>query len=162
MNARMGAGALVVRLITNDDAEIGSLMEIDHEAYADNMMNVYTAKTFVQYGKGFGLFEEGRLKGFVIFIRSWDDPCLAYLKKMAIEKSGRGKGYGKLLLSASLDAIRREGIARVVLTVAPNNLPALHLYRDLFGFKVVEHRAKEYGEEQDRLFLQLDLDDLNV
>jgi ribosomal-protein-alanine N-acetyltransferase len=162
MNARKKDGALVVRPITNDDAEVGSLMEIDHEAYADNMMNVYTAKTFVQYGKGFGLFEKERLKGFVIFIRSWDDPCLAYLKKMAIEKSNRRRGYGKLLLSASLDAIRGEGIARVVLTVAPNNLPALHLYRDLFGFRVIEYRAEEYGEGQDRLFLQLDLDDLDI
>lgn len=153
---------MVVRPITNDDTEMGSLMEIDHEAYADNMMNIYTAKTFIQYGKGFGLFDEDRLKGFVIFIRSWDDPCLAYLKKMAIEESVRGKGYGKLLLSTSLDAVRREGIARVVLTVAPNNLPALHLYRDQFGFRVLEYRAKEYGEGQDRLFLQLDLDDRNI
>jgi len=162
MCARMEANALVIRPITNDDAEIGSMMEIDHEAYADNMMNVYTAKTFIQYGKGFGLFEEGRLKGFVVFIRSWDDPCLACLKKMVVEKSSRGKGFGMLLLSTSLDTIRKEGIVRVVLTVAPNNLPALHLYRDLFGFRVVEYRAKEYGEGQDRLFLQLDLDDHNI
>jgi ribosomal-protein-alanine N-acetyltransferase len=151
-----------VRPISNNSSEIESLIIVDNEAFKENMINIYTAKTFIQYGKVFGLFEGNRLFGFTIFMRSWSDPNLAYLKKMAIASNHRGKGYGKRLLSQSLQEIKNDHISRVVLTVNPNNPPALQLYQKIFHFKVLEKRIKEYGEGQDRLFLELNIDSFHT
>jgi [ribosomal protein S18]-alanine N-acetyltransferase len=114
--------------------------------------------TYIQYGRIFGLFVDGSLKGFIIFMRSWDDYGLAYLKKIAIDEGGRNKGYGSYLLSKSLGLIKKDGVSTVVLTVDPKNSAGVHVYQEKFGFRLVEYRKNEYGPGRDRWFMRLDLE----
>jgi ribosomal-protein-alanine N-acetyltransferase len=113
---------------------------------------------FIRFGQVFGLFDRGSLKGFVIFMRAWDNPGLAYMVEIAVEKESQGKGYGHYLLSQSLLHLKKSGISIVTLTVDPNNSRARHIYCDKFGFKFAEYRKNEYGQGRDRLFLRLDLE----
>jgi [ribosomal protein S18]-alanine N-acetyltransferase len=113
---------------------------------------------YIRYGHVFGLFSCNYLKGFVIFIKEWDDPKLAYLVEIAIEGECQGKGYGCYLLSESLLQLQKNGFSNVALTVDPGNLRARHIYCDKFGFEFVEFRKNEYGKGRDRLFLRLDLE----
>jgi len=98
------------------------------------------------------------LKGFAIFLKSWDNSRLAYLVEIAFEKESQRKGFGSYLLSKSLLYLNKEGISIIVLHVDPNNLPGLHFYYEKFGFEFVEYRKNEYGQGRDRLFLKLDID----
>ncbi len=98
------------------------------------------------------------MKGFVIFMRAWDDPKLAYLVEIAIEGEIQGNGYGCYLLVQSMIYLKNNGASVVALTVDPNNLRARHIYCDKFGFEFVEFRKNEYGQGLDRLFLRLDLE----
>jgi [ribosomal protein S18]-alanine N-acetyltransferase len=117
--------------------------------------------TYIRHGCVFGLFSEDSLKGFTIFIKSWEDPQCAYLAEMAIERKSQGKGCGSYLLLKSLLYLKKNEINNIVLTVDPENLQALHVYRDKLGFKCEEYRENEYGQGRDRLFLKLNLENLN-
>lgn len=78
--------------------------------------------------------------------------------EIAIDRESQGRGYGSYLMSQSLANLKRNGISRVGLTVDPNNLRNLHIYRDKFKFGLVDYLKNEYGEGRDRLYLELDLD----
>ena len=58
---------------------------------------------------------------------------------IAIVPSRRGKGLGEQLLTSLLDHARKEGYARISLSVEPDN-PAIHLYEQ-HGFAKVGERA---------------------
>ena len=90
-------------------------------------------------------------------MKSWDNPKLAYLVEMAIEKENHGQGYGSILLSNSLLLLSENGTSSVVLHVDPSNLSALHIYYDKFDFEFIEYRENEYGQGHDRVFMKLDI-----
>jgi ribosomal protein S18 acetylase RimI-like enzyme len=58
---------------------------------------------------------------------------------IAIVPSKRGRGLGEELLGSLLDAARKDGFARISLSVEPDN-PAIHLYEH-HGFAKVGERA---------------------
>ena len=58
---------------------------------------------------------------------------------IAIVPSRRGKGLGEQLLVSLLDQARKEGYARISLSVEPDN-PAIHLYEH-HGFAKTDERA---------------------
>ena len=137
-----------------------TIFKIDCDAFNGNLLSNWSLVPFIRFGQVFGLFDRSSLKGFAIFMRSWDNPRLAYMAEIAIEKESQGKGYGHYLLSQSLLHLKKSGISIVTLTVDPNNSLARHIYCDKFGFKFVEYRKNEYGQGRDRLFLRLDMEDL--
>ena len=64
---------------------------------------------------------------------------------IAIVPSRRGKGLGEQLLTSLLDHARKEGYARISLSVEPDN-PAIHLYEQ-HGFAKVGERAAALATE---------------
>lgn len=58
----------------------------------------------------------------------------ARILSIAVSPYNQGRGYGRLLLGAALEALSERGVKVVRLEVRPDNLPALRLYRG-FGFK---------------------------
>ena len=138
------------------------MIEIERSSFGkNNLINEWSLTPYLRYGCAFGLFIQDSMKGFVIFLRSWDNPGSAYLMQIAIEEKSQGKGNGYYLLLQSLLNLKKNGLSIVGLTVDPNNLRARHLYCNRFGFEVAEHRKDEYGQGYDRLFLQLDLKNWN-
>ncbi|MCW4030458.1 MAG: GNAT family N-acetyltransferase [Candidatus Bathyarchaeota archaeon] len=139
-----------------DKQHIEDLLKIDQTAFSKNLLNSWILVPYLHMGNVFGVYAQGSLKGFAIYLKSWDEP-LVYLAELAIEKESQGKGYGYYLLFESLLQLKMGGVAKVGLTVDPNNERALRLYSERFGFKFVEFRKDEYGPGLDRLFLTLDL-----
>lgn len=134
------------------------MLEIDYDAFDENLLSNWSLVPYLRYGHAFGLFACNSLKGFAIFMKEWDNPRFAYLLEIAVEKESQEKGYGCYLLLQSLIHLKKNGLSIVFLTVDPNNLRARHIYCDKFGFKCAEYRKNEYGQGRDRLFLQLNLD----
>lgn len=134
------------------------MLNIDSNAFNGNLLNRWSLVPYIRYGHVFGLFDDSSLKGFAIFMRAWNNPGLAYLVEIAIEKESQGKGYGYYLLLQSLLDLQKSGLSSITLTVDPNNERARHIYCNKLGFEFVEYRKDEYGQGRDRLFLKLDLE----
>ena len=80
---------------------------------------------------------------------------------VAVEASSRIRGIANALWNAALQDIVSRGVARVVLEVDENNVPAQALYRNQ-GFCEVGRRKSYYpaadgGSAQDALIMALDL-----
>jgi ribosomal-protein-alanine N-acetyltransferase len=154
-----GGKRLTVQLIEKNDENIEALIRIDREAFKDPLFNNWVLPPFIRYGRAYGLIDNGSMIGFALFLRSWSELDVAYMEAIAIDREHQGRGYSRYLLSESLRRLKDDRISYVVLTVDPKNIRALHIYQDLFGFRLVEHRKDEYGKGKDRFLLKLDLDE---
>lgn len=81
-----------------------------------------------------------------------------YLASLAIAPEYRGLGLGRALLVESMGLLTGEGICGIEMTVAPDNVEAVSLYRSC-GFVEKELKRNFYGPGEDRLLLRRDLSD---
>lgn len=81
--------------------------------------------------------------------------CEAEILTLAVAPSARGKGLGRALLQAAIDAARIKGAKEMFLEVGADNPAALALYAGL-GFANVATR-KGYYAGRDALVLRLSL-----
>lgn len=81
---------------------------------------------FAREGQGFWIAEESRVVGMVGIERHADDS--AELRRMAVEKTHRGKGIGRELLATAEAFCREQGYRRVVLSTSELQIAAARLY----------------------------------
>lgn len=90
--------------------------------------------------------------GYIIF---WIIKDEAQINNMAIHPDYRGRGYGKEMLSTTLEEMRASGIRIVTLEVRESNLKAFNLYKSL-GFEAVSRRRDYYtNPREDALAMAL-------
>jgi ribosomal-protein-alanine N-acetyltransferase len=83
---------------------------------------------------------DGQLLGFVVYSRVLDEACI---HNIAVHPSQRGRGLGRLLLSAALAEAAGGGAARCYLEVRASNAAAHRLYETL-GFQLDGVRRNYY------------------
>ena len=68
----------------------------------------------------------------------------AYLFAYRIHENYQGEGWGKLLLTAVIDTLEKEGYKELTVGVEDDNLRARHIY-EAYGFtEVIERKAESY------------------
>jgi len=82
---------------------------------------------------------------------------IGHLKDLAVRPDARGRGIGRRLLRATLNALRVQGAAVVKLEVREGNAVARALYADE-GFEPVRRVPRYYRDGEDALVLVVDLD----
>ncbi len=75
-----------------------------------------------------------------------------YINNVVIEKEKRGRGYGKELMEAVLDAGRKKGIRDFTLEVRVSNETAVKLYESL-GFESAGVRKRFYEKPVEDAFV---------
>lgn len=77
-------------------------------------------------GMVFFVLDEGRPRGTCAMVV--ESPGVYQLAKMAVEPSARGRGFGDLLMHASIEWARRHGASQVMLLSNSKLAPAIALY----------------------------------
>ncbi len=113
-------------------------------------------------GKWFSLaaFSDGRLVGWVNFIRNWGDPLNWYLGDLAVAPDFRRKGIARRLIERGLDQIRSKmsGGEFVYSYIEKENTPSILLHQSLGFIDTGECRPFEnliFGEDETTYLLQL-------
>jgi L-amino acid N-acyltransferase YncA len=103
--------------------------------------------------------ENGVITGFGTYghFRAW--PCYRFTVEhsLYVEKSHRGKGISKLLLTYLIAHAKKAGMHALIAGVDSDNAASLHLHRS-FGFEQVAHFKEvgfKFGRWLDLLFLEL-------
>lgn len=111
---------------------------------------------FAEHGRNYVMEADGEFAGTAQVVRDWDDPATVYLAGFGIIDKWRGQGLGAKFLDEMIKLLKDEGISGIVLTVRPDNAPALKIYGDA-GFKIIDEHPEKYGRGEDRLVLRLDM-----
>jgi ribosomal protein S18 acetylase RimI-like enzyme len=82
---------------------------------------------------GYGVEENGRVLAYVLFLYAADSADLCHI---VTRSWARGKGYGRQLLQAALQALATRGIREVFLEVQVGNIAAESLYSSLGAVQV--------------------------
>lgn len=138
---------------------IQRLAQIEKEAFGEGGLNVWHLVPLIRHGRVYVYKKDLEIIGAVQYMLDWDSPHKAYMVGVSISKEFRGLSLGTELLKKSLKTLSRENIEEVELTVDPNNVGAVKMYKEKIGFKVMDSRENEYGEGEDRLVMTLSLAD---
>lgn len=111
----------------------------------------------IRHGRVYVFRLDNDIVGLVQYMLDWDHPKKAYMVGVSISKELRGQGIGVELLEESFEALSKEDIEEVELTVDPDNLAAVKLYESKLGFLVTDYKQDEYGEGERRLVMKLKL-----
>jgi len=156
----------------------GSLVDLDHsdvrirKAHLDDLPRVQTLdasvfkelayqpfilrQLFDLHAPGWVVAENANeLIGYSLIAPDFDRDT-AWLLALGVRSDCRGKSIGEALLQGSLKSLQRVDVKHVTLTVAPDNEPAITLYRKT-GFTVKERQQDYLGPGEDRLLMELAL-----
>lgn len=149
--------SMVIEQAESTEEVLEAITRLEKQAYGDVSFNEWVIVPYVRHGRVYVLRVEGSIMAYAMFMRDWSDSGKAYLTATIVDERLRGKGYGTSFLRGCLDAIKREGICRVELTVAEENKAAVTTYRDKLGFQLIGRRKDEYGKGEDRIAMELTL-----
>ena len=148
----------MIELVRTMDPEIiARLVQIETEAFGAGGLTVWNLEPLIRHGRVYVYRLDNEIVGLVHYMLDWDRPQKAYMVGVSISKQSRGQGIGAKLLSESFEALSKETIEEVELTVDPNNAAAVKLYESKLGFLVTDFKDNEYGEGEGRLVMKLSL-----
>ncbi len=148
----------MIELVQTMDPEIiARLVQIETEAFGVGGLTVWNLEPLIRHGRVYVYRLGNEIVGLVHYMLDWDHPQKAYMVGVSISENSRGQGIGAKLLIESFEALSKEAIEEVELTVDPNNLAAVTLYESKLGFLVTDFKHNEYGEGEGRLVMKLSL-----
>lgn len=143
----------LVEVRGGDKELIDEIVYIEEEAFGKNGgVDEWILKPMVRYGKVFVLKDGNRVVSIAEFIQRFNSKEV-FLYGLCTRKESRGRGYAGEILRRSEEFFRNRSIDEVGLTVAPDNMAAIALYKNL-NYDVVELQKDEYGRGVDRLFMK--------
>lgn len=147
------ADSLRLRSVKKDDLpRIAELEEIAFKSYG-----LAHSALAVIYDSCGGLWlvaeDDEDIWGYSINARG-EDPHMGWILGTAIHPDRQMRGWGQLLLSATIDRLRYRDIEVIRLVVDPANKVARRLY-EAFGFIDTGERIDHFGPGQPRILMSL-------
>ena len=96
--------------------------------------------------------DAGRLAGYVLGSAQAGD-AHGWVLSLAVDPEARGRGAGRALVTALLEAFAARGAGEAFLHVSPSNAVAVGLYERM-GFERVREERDWFGPGEDRLILR--------
>jgi ribosomal protein S18 acetylase RimI-like enzyme len=147
-------GGLDVVRVRRASAELlDKLEQYDLEAFADTGLNKYDLAVMTQVGAVFLAYEADQIVGGCQLLRILNEPDFFYVVGFYLRPQWQGRHLGKAFLLAVADEAKALGARGLLLTVAPDNKPALGLYQSA-GFVAEAFMPDFYGSGQDRHILR--------
>jgi ribosomal protein S18 acetylase RimI-like enzyme len=138
-----------------EEGDLTELSELDSVVFGSLAYPYFVLRQLFDVHRGELLVMEqnGRLRGYSIAVRA-TAPGLGWFLGLGVEPASRGRGYGLTLARTSLDILREQQVARVLICVNRNNLPAVCLYHKL-GFRLIDEVDDYLGPGEPRQRLEL-------
>ncbi len=139
-------------------AELDELIKIDTEIFGEKALSPWILRVLLRYGKIYTLKEKNELIGTAYCMREWADEKNVYLMRFLIKEGKQDKEYGNELIGELLKILKQEKFSRIKTKVEPQNLAAIQILCNHYGFNGRTFLLNEEGKGKHRLLLDLDLD----
>ncbi|MDF2536343.1 MAG: hypothetical protein K0R18_2505 [Bacillales bacterium] len=106
------------------------IVEARHPVLADCLNDLTECPPSFPKEKKFyvGFYQDGKLQAVIDFLKGYPEKDIFYIGLLMLDEKNRAKGYGRILLSAVLDAAIDDGFSRLRLGVDSENLTAMHFW----------------------------------
>ncbi|MFZ5968212.1 MAG: ribosomal protein S18-alanine N-acetyltransferase [Bacillota bacterium] len=136
---------MVIRKMTVNDLD--DVMEIEHQCFSvpwtkDAFLMEIEKNKFARY---FVVEVDGMVAAYGGMWMIIDE---AHITNIAVRHGHRGKGYGKGIVEALIEAAEKENIYRMTLEVRRSNIAAQRLYEQ-YGFACCGFRPRYYEDNQE-------------
>lgn len=148
----------LARLRHADHQMLATLEEYDSEAFGPTGLRAYDLAVMCEAGAVYLALSDDEIVGGCQLIRVLDEPSFCYVVGLYVRPAWQGKGLGRRLLGAVAHECREIGARGLVLTVGPDNIKAMNLYRSA-GFTEEKFMSHFYGEGEDRYVLRWRFDE---
>jgi ribosomal-protein-alanine N-acetyltransferase len=128
--------------------KMNEIVELENIIFKGGGVDKWLIKSLSHYGKIFVLEENDKIVALAEFMATFNKDE-AYLYGICIRLDKRGMGYGKKLLIESENILKENNIKKIFLTVSPNNIGAIKLYKNL-NYLNLKFLENEYGLGEDR------------
>ena len=145
----------IIKIEAGNKDLIADIVDYETVIFGDGGIGRWTIMPFVRYGKVYVLLENEEIVSVAEIMRTFDTKD-AYIYGFFTKEKFSRKGYGSVLLNFIINEMEKSGIEAVTLTVDPENEKAVNLYLK-HGFEKAELLTEEYGENEDRLYMRLEL-----
>ncbi|MFC8428958.1 GNAT family N-acetyltransferase [Streptomyces sp. NPDC057253] len=148
--------ALKMRAAREED--LPDLYRLDNEVFQATPYPYFVLRQFFDMRpESLLVLDDGmRLHGYVYFATTSDRQG-SWVVSLCVAPDRQRRGLGRRLMLEVLRQLRQEGIREVRLTVEPDNVAAVALYRSL-GFTAEQGVHRNYlGPGEDRLIMTLNL-----
>ncbi|SJZ92773.1 hypothetical protein SAMN02745174_01978 [Cetobacterium ceti] len=144
----------IIEVLPEDNKYIDSIMRNEKEHFQDNgAADLWLIKGFVRYGKLLILInEKDELLSVAQYMQVFGKKEV-FLYGFSTVKKFQRQGYGYELLKRSEVFLKGLGIEKIKLTVDPNNIPGINLYKKL-NYSIIELQKDEYGKNIDRYLME--------
>ena len=133
---------------------LAELAEYDLQAFGPAGLRTCDLAVAVEAGAVYIAQVDDEMVGSCQLLRMLDEPPFLYLLGFYVLPGHQGHGLGRVFLEELIDECRRLQAEGLLLTVSPENVRALGLYRQL-GFVEEDYVADFYGPGEDRHVLRL-------
>ena len=124
---------------------MNKIVEIEEEAFEGNgNVDLWILKALIRYGKVFVLVEGDEIITIAEYMQVLGKDEV-FLYGISTRKKYRNRGNARKIMEESEKYLKRLGYKEVGLTVDPNNIIAMKLYKDL-GYRIEEYQEDEYGK----------------
>jgi ribosomal protein S18 acetylase RimI-like enzyme len=151
---REAAERLIIRRIRRPAADLLARLEgYDREAFGETSLRTYDLAVMAQAGAVLSAYVDEEIVGGCQLLRILDEPDFFYVVGFYMRPGWQGRRLGRTFLVRVAEEVKRLGGEGMVLTVAPGNRRALHLYESV-GFVVEGLVSHFYGNGHDRHVLR--------
>jgi ribosomal-protein-alanine N-acetyltransferase len=136
-------------------SDLDAIAELEATAFGTNSLTRSALDVIYDPSGGFWLLAEDDegVWGHSVNARG-EDPQVGWVLGMAIHPLRQGRGWGRILLDATIERLQSSGIDVIRLLVHPGNRVAYGLYHR-YGFVDTGERVDHFGPGQDRVTLSL-------
>jgi ribosomal-protein-alanine N-acetyltransferase len=118
---------------------------------------VFVRQAAVVFSPWFFVAErEGEVLGYSIGALNQKHRDEGWILRLRVHDRWQGRGIGRLLLDQAVRSLAEAGAMRMLLSVSPDNIRAVRLYRNS-GFSVVETVPRYFGPGEDRFIMRREL-----
>jgi len=135
--------------------DLGSIFQIDKEAFTPMNYPLFVLRQYLDIMPDLFLVaidENEQIIGYTLGGIDSNNK-LGWILSLATKKEIKSKGVGYKLTCELIDIFRKKQVEKIKLTVYPDNLAAINLYKKL-GFKKIELVQNYYGDNSPRLVME--------
>lgn len=155
----MNCNSLTFKIIEPCDLNsLSKIAAIENEAFKDDRLSIFNLSLLARVNSIFAVIKQNTVVAEAQFVTNNNNNNAGLILGFAVAKKYQGQKIGKFMLQSLIEYARERGVITIVLTVNPENIAAINLYKNSFGFKIVDKNTCHPLNNEKRWLLEKKID----